>query len=359
MCNLIVKSPVAELVISQRKFSEISLDDPFFSSLKDAYSEFEDWFARKQNETAFVSYNEQGALQGFLYLKKETGPITDINPPLNVPECLKVGTFKVDAHGTKLGERFVKIITDTVLNNGLRTAYLTIFPQHEPLIRILERFGFRKNGIKVTKNGTEDVYIKDLQYITGEPQKDYPIIDCRNNNKWLMAIKPDYHTNLFPDSILRNESPLMLDDIPPTNSIYKVYVGGYWNFNMVSPGDSIVIYRTSDGRGPAKHRSVVTSLCSVVEVRHATTFKSKKEFIEFCQNHSVFNSNELKKHFEQHHYAVKISYNLAFPKRPTRGKLLEHAVIPDNTYTGLNQLTDEGFQKILELGEVREGFVIY
>ena len=359
MSDAAVVNPVTEPVISQRKFSEVSLDDPFFDSLKEGYAEFADWFARKRDETAYVSYDEEGGLQGFLYLKKETGPITDVNPPLNVTECLKVGTFKVIAHGTKLGERFVKIITDTVLNNGLRVAYLTIYPEHEPLIRILERFGFMKKGTKGEGSRVEDVYVKDLQYITGAPQKDYPVVDCRNNKKWLMAIKPDYHTNLFPDSILKTESSLMLDDIPQTNSIYKVYVGGYYEFPDVAKGDSIIIYRTSDIPGQAWHRSVATSLCSVVEVRSAASFKSEEDFIEYCQNHSIFDTDKLKEHFKKSHYAVKLSYNFAFPKRPTRGKLITNGVISSNGYTGLCPLTEEGFKKALELGEVREGFVIH
>lgn len=359
MSDVAVVNPVAEPVISQRKFSEVSLEDPFFDSLKEGYDTFSDWFARKRDEMAYVSYDEEGGLQGFLYLKKETGPITDVEPPLNVTECLKVGTFKVIAHGTKLGERFVKIITDTVLNSGLRIAYLTIYPEHEPLIRILERFGFIKKGTKGQGNRFEDVYVKDFQYITGDPQKDYPIVDCRNNKKWLMAIKPDYHTNLFPDSILKTESSLMLDDIPSTNSIYKVYVGGYYGFSEVSKGDSIIIYRTGDRLGPAWHRAVATSLCSVVEVRSAASFKSEEEFIEYCQNHSVFDADELKEHFKKSHYAVKLSYNLAFPKRPTRGNLITNGIISGEGYTGLCPLTEEGFKKALELGEVREGFVIY
>lgn len=359
MSDVAVVNPVAEPVISQRKFSEVSLEDPFFDSLKEGYDTFSDWFARKRDEMAYVSYDEEGRLQGFLYLKKETGPITDVEPPLNVTECLKVGTFKVIAHGTKLGERFVKIITDTVLNSGLRIAYLTIYPEHEPLIRILERFGFIKKGTKGKGNRFEDVYVKDFQYITRDPQKDYPIVYCRNNKKWLMAIKPDYHTNLFPDSILKTESSLMLDDIPSTNSIYKVYVGGYYGFSEVSKGDSIIIYRTGDRLGPAWHRAVATSLCSVVEVRSAASFKSEEEFIEYCQNHSVFDADELKEHFKKRHYAVKLSYNLAFPKRPTRGNLITNGIISGEGYTGLCPLTEEGFKKALELGEVREGFVIY
>lgn len=363
MSDAAVVNPVAEPVISQRKFSEVSLADPFFDSLKEGYAEFADWFARKRDETAYVSYDEEGGLQGFLYLKKETGPITDVNPPLNVTECLKVGTFKVIAHGTKLGERFVKIITDTVLNNGLRVAYLTIFPQHEPLIRILERFGFMKKGTKGEGSRVEDVYVKDLQYITGDPQKDYPVIVSQKNKKWLMSINPRYHSKLFPDSILKTESPLLIPDTSSTNSIYKVYVGAYSDFSRMSVGDCIIICRTTDREGQAYYRSVATSLCRVVEIQKAKDFESEKDFIEYCQRYSVFSVEELKGKYAKAggnpNYAVKISYNLAFPKRPIRGDLISNGVISASAYPGLCSLTEEGFKKALELGEVREGFVIY
>lgn len=347
-----------EPVISQRKFSEVSLEDPFFDSLKESYSEFADWFSKKKNEKAYVSYDVQGGVQGFLYLKKEEGPVTDVMPALKVAGCLKVGTFKVNAHGTKLGERFVKIITDTLLNSGLSVAYLTIFPQHQQLIRILERFGFIRVGEKNTKNGVESVYVKNLNVITGNPQKDYPVVNCKTGRKWLLAIKPEFHTSLFPDSMLKNESPLMLEDVPPTNSIYKVYVGGYLNFNELAEGDSVIIYRTRDGVGSAWYRAVITSLCSVVEIRPAHSFKSEKEFIEFCQKYSIFDENELKKHFREEHYAVKISYNIAFPRRPTRGELIESGILDREKYVGLYPLTDTAFKKALELGGVREGSVI-
>jgi hypothetical protein len=35
-----------------RQFKDISLEDPFFDSLKVSYSEFSDWFARKAYHNA-------------------------------------------------------------------------------------------------------------------------------------------------------------------------------------------------------------------------------------------------------------------------------------------------------------------
>lgn len=41
-------------------------------------------------------------------MKHETEELNDINPPMPAASRLKVGTFKIDAHNTKLGEHFIK-----------------------------------------------------------------------------------------------------------------------------------------------------------------------------------------------------------------------------------------------------------
>ncbi len=356
---------MSEAAIRVRKFREIDINDPFFDSLKASYQEFSDWFARKAEESVYISYAPDDRLQAFLYLKRESGPITDINPPLNVPSCLKVGTFKIDAHGTKLGERFVKIIVDTALSLGLRLAYLTVFPQHEPLIRILETYGFSKKGTKRGPNGAEDVYVKDMHYLTGDLQLDYPMVDSRGCNKWLMSIYADFHSNLFPDSILRTECASILQDTSHTNSIHKVYVGAYLDFSHISPGDCLVIYRCieRDSKKKAWFGSVATSLCVVEEITPARAFESDTVFISYCRSHSVFNEATLQRLYNKPGmYAVKMSYNLAFPRRPNLGTLVESGAVPHPStgrYMGLIALRDDAFKKILELGGICEGFVIH
>lgn len=356
---------MSEPVISVKKFKDVNIDDPFFESLKGAYNEFPDWFARKADENAYVSYSSEGGLQAFLYLKPEKGPITDIEPPLDVPDCLKVGTFKVDAHGTKLGERFVKIIVDTALVQGLPVAYLTIFPEHEPLIRILETFGFTKRGTKPGPNGTEDVYAKDMGHLTGNLLLDYPMVHSRKHNKWMMSIYADYHTDLFPDSILRTERPTMLQDTSHTNGIHKVYVGAYRAFPQVSPGDCLVIYRCveKDSKKSAWYGSVATSLCVVEEIQPARSFGSAEKFITYCKKYSVFDEAKLRSLYPKTGmHAVLMTYNLAFPRRPTLGSLVEARAVPhpsERHYMGFLPLSDDAFKKILELGGIREGYVIY
>ena len=105
-----------EEVIFLKKFRDIDLMDSFFTSLKEDYPKFEDWFKQKSedNAEAYVQYNN-GNLQAFLYLKDESNVILeDVTPKRPVCKRLKVGTFKIDAHKTKLGERFIKKILDIV-----------------------------------------------------------------------------------------------------------------------------------------------------------------------------------------------------------------------------------------------------
>ena len=70
-------------ILSYKKFEEINLEDTFFNSLKNDYTEFTDWFNRKSTsgESAYV-FEVNTNIEGFLYLKEENGPITDIIPEI-------------------------------------------------------------------------------------------------------------------------------------------------------------------------------------------------------------------------------------------------------------------------------------
>jgi len=39
-----------------------------------------------------------------------------------------------------------------------------------------------------------------------------------------LAVKPKYHSRLFPDSILKTEDSTIAKDISYTNSIHKIYI---------------------------------------------------------------------------------------------------------------------------------------
>lgn len=91
--------------IKHKTFADVDLSDKFFSTLKSDYPDFENWFNRHLNRDAYVLY-DNGKIRGFLHLKNEYSLVDDVRPPIKASKILKVATFKVDAHGTKMGEQF-------------------------------------------------------------------------------------------------------------------------------------------------------------------------------------------------------------------------------------------------------------
>ena len=283
---------------------------------------------------------------------------TTIEPARPACKRLKVGTFKIDAHNTKLGERFIKKITDVAIIDSFEEVYVTIYPKHKGLIRLLQKYGFEEKG----KKKEELVLVKDMKQMTGDQLKDFPLISTVGKRKFVLSIYPKYHTRLFPDSILHNEEGVkyeLIKDVSYTNSIHKIYLCFMPDTAKLVSGDLIAIYRTSDGLGPAKYRSVITSICQIEEVRTKATFSNLKEFIEYTNYYSIFDVNELANWYRFKDVIVlKMTYNIALTKRVTRGYLLDEVGIPADQYWGFFQLTDEQFNAILKKGEINESIII-
>lgn len=351
-------------IIIAKKFGELDVNDPFFNSLREAYTEFVDWFIQKKNETAYVTYDDSHHIVGFLYIKKEFGPIKDINPPLNSRDTLKIGTFKINPHDTKLGERYIKKVFDTALIYEIKNIYVTIFEEHKGLIALFEKYGFKKYGTKTTVNGVELVYHKSLDIVTGDPFLDYPLMDLRHSDVWLLSIFPKWHTRLFPDSILKTENPKsIVEDVSYTNSILKVYISWATDINLLKKGDGLIMYRTAEEGKYAEYSSVATSLCMVTEVKPASNFNNVDEFIKEILPYSVFTHNELINYFNNKDnkkmFVIKMLYNIALPKRPIRKYLIENDIIDRNDRPSFLKLNKSKLQRILTIGDVYEGIVIY
>jgi hypothetical protein len=182
-------------------FAEINLNDPFFDSLKVEYQEFETWFERKKSEEAYILYKEE-TIDGFLYCKFENGPITDIEPNIQCQTALKIGTMKINPHKTRLGERFIKKALDSAIVMNVDLCYVTVFQKHEGLLRLFQKYGFTLHGNKSTNNGQELVLVKSFAERNNDILLDYHLICVKDANKYILSIYPEYHSNMFPDSIL-------------------------------------------------------------------------------------------------------------------------------------------------------------
>jgi len=342
------------------KFSDLSLADSFFDSLKAGYNGFPQWFASKANEPVYAVIDDQtDELSGMIYLKQENGPVTDVNPPLADRFWLKVGTLKIDGKGTRLGERVIKKIFDTAISIGAEGIYVTVFELHEKLIELFKRFGFVEQASKTTDDGIEKVLVRSLTDFTGDRLRDYPFVHRQGKKAWLLAIYPAYHTRLLPDSILKNEPAELIQDVSHTNTIHKVYIGKL-SLGRMTPGDVVIFYRTTDRKGPAYFRSVVSSICVVEEVKAKKDFVDVDAFLAYTMPRSVFTEEELRDQWvnSKRLYVAKMTYNAAFGKRTTRGQLLDGGVISEQPRWDFRALTGSQLDRILELGEVNARLIV-
>lgn len=321
------------LAVKKTVFGGVDVSAEFFDSFRQDYGgvAFDRWFARKSDEPAYVCY-EGANLVAFLYVKPE-GPeenYGDIEPRFTPKHRLKIGTFKVDMNGYKLGERFLKIIFDNALRQSADEIYVTIFQRalgHERLIKIIEDFGFVRYGEKTGPYGTEAVYIRSMARIfnTEKPALTFPLISV-SARPFLTPIYPEYHTSLLPDSILKTESPAdFIEQEPHRNAIRKVYISRSI-FRDLRTGDAIIFYRTG-----GYYKSVVTTM-GVVETVHLN-IRDEAHFISLCRKRSVFSDKELAEWWRRKAYSrpfiVEFLYSHSFPRRPTMKELIEHAVIRD------------------------------
>lgn len=350
------------MILEKKSFLEIDINDVFFESLKNSYIEFADWFNKKgrSGAWAYTSY-ENNALTGFLYVKTEEEAILDINPPLPAAKRIKVGTFKIDARGTKMGERFVKKIFDHAVHENAEEIYVTIFAEHAPLIAILTRYGFVLHGVKHSQNGVENVYVKCLADVFSDDLvKSYPIIDNSNGKSHLIAIHPMWHTRLLPDSILANENGKdLIEDVSHSNSIHKVYLCAMSGVVNIRPGDRILIYRTGV-QGRAWYTSVATSICIAEESRNIHSFSSEKEFIDYCEPYSVFTRQELIEFWKtkKYPYVIRFMYNSAFTRRLNLKTLVENHGLQQEGYLGYRLLQNEQVAIIAAAGGVHESLIV-
>ncbi len=342
-------------VLSVRKtlFGKTDLSDPFFDSFREDYPGFDSWFNRKSEDSAYVCL-QGGKVVAFLYLKAEDErePYPDIFPPLSPKRRLKIGTLKVELNGFKLGERFLKIVFDNAIRLRVQEIYVTIFSrsaEQERLIKLLEDFGFRAHGEKRNSYGSEKVYIRDMTlcFNVAEPRLTFPFIS-RLSRAFLVPIRPEYHTELLPDSILRTESPSdFVEQEPHRNAIRKVYVSRSV-FKELVTGDIIIFYRTG-----GYHKSVVTTL-GILEKAHLD-IQSEDDFIRRCRKRSVFTDADLRLQWRLYPnlkpFVVDFLYAYSFPKRPNMAALIEHGIIRDvqSAPRGFERITREQFETVLRL----------
>lgn len=344
------------LNVKKELMGNIDVNDPFFDTFRPAYKDFEKWFARKSDEEAYICRSDKNDIIGFLYLKTEdeSENYSSITPIFTPKRRLKVGTFKVEASGFRLGERFIKIIFDNAIAHNLDEIYVTLFKDRDELKRLYDlliRWGFYDHGVKDTDGQQETVLVKKLG--TYDARKsviaNFPNING-SSAKMILPIMAQYHTSLFPDSKLNTELEY-IGNIPHRYALQKVYITWAFERNL-KPGDLLMFYRMGDTY-PKKYSSVITTIGVIDQV--VDSFSSEEEFLSYCQNRSVFTVEELRRFWSQHRYNLKVLkfvYVKSLTKKVTLDYLQQRGIVnPGQGPRPFTRITDAQFSMILRDSE--------
>lgn len=343
------------LAVKKVCFGAVDIKNPFFDSFRESYDGFDRWFTKKCDEEAYICRNDVGNILGFLYLKTEEKEenYSDITPVFEKKRRLKVGTFKVESTGFRLGERFVKIIFDNALARNVDEVYVTLFTGRDELKALedlLKRWGFIEYGFKSTNNKSEIVLVKQMKCYNNilTSKQNYPNL-LYNKQKFILPIKSQYHTTLLPDSILNNENEVdFLGAKPHRYALQKVYIS-FTSERNITAGDLVLFYRMGDYGTNKKFSSVLTTLCIVDEIKYG--FLSKEEFLKSCQNRSVFTEEELNTFWEKYSrniMVLKFIFVKSLTKRLTLEYLWNNNIISfPNGPRSFTRLTDDLFDAII------------
>jgi len=351
-------------VLSVRKeyFGNLDVSNGFFTSFRKDYPDYTRWFNKKANEEVYVCLSG-GKPLALLCLKVESKDedYSDIEPPLPRKQRLKIGSFKVALNGFRLGERLLKIVFDNAVRLRVEEIYVTTFKkriEQQRLINLFEEYGFHHHGYKSGPGGKELVYVRSLSRTVNRsnPRLTYPFFSM-SARILIVPIYPQYHTELFPDSILRTESPMgFVENEPHRNAISKVYISRSI-YRKLNSGDVILFYRTG-----GYYKSVVTTI-GVVE-RVIDRISNEEDFIRLCRKRSVFTDEELSRHWNRYPrnrpFIVNFLYVYSFPRLINMKRLIEIGVIPsvDDAPRGFTPISARNLRDILRECNADESIVV-
>lgn len=261
-------------------------DDPLFESLRADDSGFDVWFrrARQEHRQCFAIDGETG-LDAVAILKTET------DRPHGVPgTVLKISVFVFAdrAEGAKREELLLKSVLDYAAGEGHDRIYVEIYPHHDRLVPLLERFGFVDCGARTDRG--EAVLCKDRRPEAADALLD-PLEYHRRfgppallvRNAFIVPIRPRWHDALFPES---RSHPELFAPPAPGNAMLKAYLSRS-NIQKVTRGALILFYRSRDRRAVTAAGVVDDVLRSSdpVEIRRFVglrTVYSDAEVAELC-----------------------------------------------------------------------------
>jgi hypothetical protein len=329
---------------------DYSPTSPFFLSLAKDYPEFLDWYQKciKKDRPCWV-IEQEGLPEGMIIYKSESTQNTEEQKELQemgVPgkDVLKICLFKIGENikGERCGELLLKKAMDFAFRQKFDSTYLTVFPKHVQLIKLIEKFGFQKGKNK----GNEEVYFKYTKVLPA-PQtspafefhkKFWPCLSATGVKKYIVPIVPEYHMRLFPEAEQAFSSQITFLDIlshSPGNAIRKVYVCNAVILS-IEPGSVLFFYRSRS--------STITSIGVLESYQTATNFNDLKMFVD---TRSVYKDDELSSRVIDKKKAKVLNFYYARDiKAPISLAALKQYKILTAAPQSIMNLSEEAYQKL-------------
>lgn len=334
----------------------IDIEDPILDDLKEDYPGFEKWWKEKSQEgrkaTVYYKDKESNRLGGLLIYKieEEKKPSARFDPPLPKKERLKICTMTATETGYKIGELFIKLSIEKAIENNVNEIFLTHYiRENDRLVPLIEKFGFSKESEK----DDEPVFVKSLIPLDenfdsplGVSNKYYPsYYDGEDVKKFLVPIKPRFHTRLFPDFQGRQAQ---LDEfknlITEGNTIKKAYLSNS-NIQKISSGDLLLFYRS-------KQNQAITTL-GVVE-KTIPDLDETEDIYREVGKRSVYSNSEIEEMTEGGTLAILFKYHFHLTPLPLdtlRDIGLSHP-------QSIAEIPHEKYKEIKERGGINERFTV-
>ncbi|WOC32350.1 MULTISPECIES: GNAT family N-acetyltransferase [Caproicibacterium] len=342
-------------------FSQINLNDPFFSSLKSDYSDFSSWFNRKANEhrPALVFYDENG-IGAFISLKPETQEILTTQGKIPSKPRLKISTIRIAERfrGQRLGEGALGVCLWKWQESQLPEIYVTVFEKHRLLIDLFQKFGFSMAGKSPIG---ENIYIKCRYSLDcSNPYACFPFIKPFQK-AGIIPINDIYHDKLFPYSELKGNNG-QIEEETAGNGVTKIFIAAPFEPTVYTIDEPIFIYRKFSGEHK-QYKSVVTSFCTITKIdiiKSSSKTVSLFDFLDLAGNKTVFSHEELTALYykKQTLLAIQMVYNGFFGNghNVIQKNLHEQGLFNCHPYQ--ISYSPQQFNQILRMGDVHAENVI-
>jgi len=271
-----------------------ALHTEFFDSLRDGYSEFDNWFRTKarENRRAWMYRTDDGRLAALCIYDVQTDELINDDQTRLPGNALKLCTFKVGetVRGRKIGELFLKAAFRYATERACEHIFThTDADKHDYLVHLLEDFGFSKIGTY----GDDIVLVKSHPLIAPDVPALSPFEYARQYfphyrhgseiQKFIVPILPHYHDTLLPD-YCPPQSRLFGMQNSAGNAIKLAYLC-HAQTNSLRPGDIVLFYRTQDEM----------ALTSIGVVENFTSSQSPAVIASLVSRRTVYSQTDIER----------------------------------------------------------------